>query len=419
MIAGKGTPDHLLSNEEVRSLVEEAFVSCDLTGRRVLVIIPDSTRSIPLPLFFRLFYEIIGGKAAALDYLVALGTHPVMSEAALRRLVGITPQERAGRYANVGLFNHHWELPETFVTLGTISAEETAALSQGMLAVEVPVRVNRKVLDYDLIIVCGPVFPHEVAGFSGGNKYFFPGISGPEVINFTHWLGALITSYAMIGTKYTPVRSVIDRAAAFIQTPKLFFCPVVKSDGLAGLFAGDSQQAWSAAADLSSQVHIRYVEKPFHTVISQMPQMYDDIWTGAKGMYKLEPVVAEGGELVIFAPHIHEISYTHGQVIDQIGYHVRDYFVKQWEQYKHYPWGVLAHSTHLRGIGSYEHGLERPRIRVTLATGIPRARCEQVCLGYRDPRSLHPSEWAGREEEGILFVPHAGEILHRLASTVE
>jgi nickel-dependent lactate racemase len=158
------------------------------------------------------------------------------------------------------------------------------------------------------------------------------------------------------------------------------------------------------------------VDHPYRQVLSIMPEMYDDIWTAAKGMYKLEPVVADGGEVIIYAPHITEISYTHGRVIDEIGYHVRDYFVKQWERFKDYPWGVLAHSTHLRGIGTYENGVERPRIQVTLATGIPRERCERVNLGYRDPATIDPQEWMerAREDEDLLVVPHAGEMLYRL-----
>jgi hypothetical protein len=133
-------------------------------------------------------------------------------------------------------------------------------------------------------------------------------------------------------------------------------------------------------------------------------------------MYKMEPVVADGGEVIIYAPHISEISYTHGAIIDQVGYHVRDYFVKQWDRFKGYPWGVLAHSTHLRGIGTYdaERGSEHPRIRVTLATGIPRERCERVNLGYRDPATIVLSEWVGREAEGDLVVPRAGEMLYRI-----
>jgi nickel-dependent lactate racemase len=149
-----------------------------------------------------------------------------------------------------------------------------------------------------------------------------------------------------------------------------------------------------------------------------MPELYDDIWTAAKGMYKMEPAIADGGEVIIYAPHIDEISYTHGRILDAIGYHCRDYFLKQWDLFRHHPWGVIAHSTHLCGLGTYdpETGHEERRIKVTLATGVPKERCEQLNLGYIDPALIDPQEWAGREEEGILLVPRAGEMLYRLES---
>jgi nickel-dependent lactate racemase len=420
-LVGRGSPTEYLSDEDARALVFRALEQVDLEGKRVLVIIPDSTRTVPLSLFFRSFYEALWGRVAALDYLVALGTHQPMSEEALNRLVGITEEERTSTYAGVGLLNHRWDLPGTLVTLGAIPAAEIAELSRGMLVQDVPVRVNRAVLDYDQVIICGPVFPHEVVGFSGGNKYFFPGISGPEVINLTHWLGALMTSYEVIGSGYTPVRAVIDRAAAFIKAPTLCFAPVVTYEGLAGLYVGSAEDAWEAAAELSAQVHVVYVDAAYQRVLSIMPEMYDDLWTAAKGMYKMEPAIADGGEVVIYAPHIDELSYTHGRVIDEVGYHVRDYFVKQWPRFKDYPWGVLAHSTHLRGIGSYDavSGIEEPRIRVTLATGIPRERCEMVNLGYLDPAAVQIDEWLGREDEGVLVVPKAGEMLYRISKTSE
>jgi nickel-dependent lactate racemase len=416
MLAGKGYTDRFLTEDQVRGLVSEALTRTDLDGERVLVIIPDSTRTAAIPLFFRLFHEALRDRVAALDYLVALGTHQPMGEDALHRLVGITAAERSITYAGTKLFNHRWDLPGTLIQVGTIPAAEIERLSQGLLVQDVPVTLNRLILDYDRLIVCGPVFPHEVVGFSGGNKYFFPGISGPEVINFTHWLGALITSYEMIGTKHTPVRAVIDRAASFIDTPKLCFGLVVTYQGLAGLYIGSPAEAWQAAADLSARLHVIYIEKPLRRVLAIMPAMYDDLWTAAKGMYKMEPAIADGGEVVIYAPHITEISYTHGHVIDQVGYHVRDFFVKQWDRYKEYPWGVLAHSTHLRGIGTYDAatGVERPRIQVTLATGIPRERCQRVNLGYLDPAQVDVRDWQGREAEGILVVPKAGEMLYRV-----
>jgi len=133
-------------------------------------------------------------------------------------------------------------------------------------------------------------------------------------------------------------------------------------------------------------------------------------------MYKLEPAIADGGEVIIYAPHIDEISYTHGKLIDQIGYHCRDYFLQQWDKYKHIPGGVLAHSTHLRGLGAYDAdtGEEKLRIQVTLATSIPAERCEKINLGYLDPATINLTDWQGREAEGILVVPQAGEMLYRV-----
>jgi nickel-dependent lactate racemase len=415
VVIGEGFTNRELLEDEVQRLVAQALAATKLQDKRVLVIIPDSTRTAKTPLFFRLFYEMLYKQVAALDYLIALGTHPPLSESAQNRLLGITAKERATRYSKINIYNHQWDNPSALSMLGHLSVEETAELSNGMLVLDVPIRVNRLLSDYDFLMTCGPVFPHEVAGFSGGNKYFFPGVSGPEIIHFTHWLGALFTSYSTIGIKRTVVRSVIDQAAALIDKPKLSFCQVMQGDRLLGLYIGSHEQAWSMAADLSARLNILYVDHPFQQVLSVLRLMYDDLWTGAKGMYKLEPIIADGGEVILYAPRLSEISYTHGKLIDQIGYHVRDYFLKQWDKFKDYPWGVLAHSTHLKGIGWYEEGVEKPRIQVTLATGIPPDRCEHVNLGYRDPAAITPQDWAEKEGKGILLVPHAGEVLYRLS----
>jgi len=188
---------------------------------------------------------------------------------------------------------------------------------------------------------------------------------------------------------------------------------VVHNHELAGLYAGPLEAAWSAAADLSCQLHIHYSDHPFHTVLSCAPEMYDDLWTGGKCMYKIEPVVADGGKVIIYAPHITEVSSVHGAIMAKIGYHTRDFFLKQWDKYKDYPWGVVAHSTHVKGIGTYENGIEKPRVEVILATGIPESMCRKVNLGYLDPRSIKISDYENREAEGVLCVRRAGEILYR------
>jgi nickel-dependent lactate racemase len=255
-----------------------------------------------------------------------------------------------------------------------------------------------------------------VVGFSGGNKYLFPGISGEEIIDMFHWLGALITNPVIIGKKYTPVRAVVDAAAAMLTVPRLCLSMVVKGTGLAGLYGGTPEEAWTAASDLSDRIHIQYKAHPFHRVLSCAPAMYDELWVGGKCTYKLEPVVADGGELVIYAPHIREISVTHGSIIERIGYHVRDYFVEQMDRFQTIPKGVLAHSTHVKGIGTFANGVERPRMNVVLATGIPEATCRKINLGYRDPSTIRPEEWMEKEDEGLLYVPKAGEILYRLTN---
>jgi nickel-dependent lactate racemase len=404
-----------MNEHEVASLVAQHCPEGDYRGKRILLIIPDGTRTAPIGMMFKTLFKQLGEVTAAFDILIALGTHPPMSDEAICGRLEITAEERTTRYAKVRFFNHEWDNPAALKNLGTIPADEIRSLSDGLFAMDVPVTVNRRVFDYDQIIIVGPVFPHEVVGFSGGNKYLFPGVGGAEILNFFHWLGAVITTVGVIGHKWTPVRRVVDRAGAMVTVPKLCFALVVKPGaGLAGVFAGKPEEAWDKASDLSAQTHIEWKDREYHTILSCAPLMYDELWVGAKCMYKLEPVLAPGGELIIYAPHLHEVSVVHGHLIRQVGYHCRDYFLRQWDKFKHLPWGTLAHSTHVFGQGTYENGVETRRARVSLATGIPEEICREINLGYRDWRSINPADFANREAGGVLYVPKAGETLYRL-----
>jgi nickel-dependent lactate racemase len=414
MVTGKGSVANILSATEVRQLCQQALDKENLSGKKILAIIPDHTRTAPIDLMFRTVYELLAGKAKLLDFLIALGTHPPMSMGAIYQRVGISAEDHHNKFNKARFYNHHWNNPEQLRYAGTISESDIAEISGGLMREKVDVTINKMVYDYDLLVIIGPTFPHEVVGFSGGNKYLFPGIAGQEIIHMFHWLGALITNPEIIGRKYTPVRKVVDKAAGFLPVRRLCLSLVVRGNDLAGLYIGTPEEAWSAAADLSDKIHIVYKERPFKSVLSRAPQMYDDIWTGGKCMYKLEPVVADGGELIIYAPHITQVSITHGEIIEKIGYHVRDYFVKQMDKFRDIPGGIMAHSTHVKGGGIFENGLEQPRVKVILATGIPEEICDRINLGYRDPLTIDPAEWQDREDEGILYVPKAGEILYRL-----
>ncbi|MCZ2840167.1 lactate racemase domain-containing protein [Modestobacter sp. VKM Ac-2985] len=415
-VATVGGADQVLESDEVAGFLADCLAAEDLDGRSVCVIVPDATRSCPLPMLLSAVHGALVGRVSRLTVLIALGTHAAMTEAQLARHLGHPAGDLAARYPGMTVLNHEWSDPDTFVSLGTIPAERIAELSEGRLHESVDVRLNRAVVEHDVALVLGPVFPHEVVGFSGGNKYFFPGVAGQEIIDLSHWLGALISSAEIIGTRgTTPVRALIDEAAALVPAQRLAVCVVAQSGtgALHSVAFGDPQAAWAAAADVSAQVHVRYLDAPVRRVVSVIPEKYDDMWTAAKGFYKVEPIVADGGEVVILAPHITTISAMHPE-IEEIGYHCRDYFVQQWERFAHLHWGVLAHSTHLRGTGTYDAatGVERPRVRVTLATGIPEDVVRKADLDHLDPAEVDLG--AAADDPETLLVPEAGEVLFRL-----
>lgn len=413
-----GGTEGVLGSDEVRTFIREQLDATDLDGRSVCVLVPDGTRTCPLPLLVGAVHEALHGRVSRLTVLIALGTHAAMSEQHLARHLGYEPGRLEETYPGMTVVNHEWWKPETFANLGTIPGSRLAELSEGRLEVDVPVLLNKAVVEHDVALVVGPVLPHEVVGISGGNKYFFPGVAGQQIIDVSHWLGALITSAEIIGTTgITPVRALINEGASLIPAQKLAFCVVggtgAEAESLHSVSFGDTIASWANAAEVCAETHVTYLDEPVHTVLSLVPRMYEDIWTGAKGFYKLEPVVADGGEVILYAPHITQISAMHPE-INEIGYHCRDYFVKQWDRFKHVHWGTLAHSTHLRGAGSYdaETGEERLRVQVTLATGIPEEVCRAANLGYRDPASIDVA--AAEADPEVFVVPRAGEVLFRL-----
>ncbi|MDQ8702553.1 lactate racemase domain-containing protein [Streptomyces sp. LHD-70] len=410
-----GGPDTVLTDAQVAEFVTEQLSGADLDGQSVCVVVPDATRSCPLPLLLSAVHGALAGRVSRLTVLIALGTHAAMGEVQLARHLGYPEGDLAARYPGMTVLNHEWWDPETFASLGTISADRIGELSGGLLRHAVDVRLNRAVVDHDATLVLGPVFPHEVVGFSGGNKYFFPGVAGADIIDLSHWLGALITSADIIGTRgITPVRALINEAAGLIPGRRLALCVVAQSGSgaLHSASFGTPEAAWAAAADVSAETHVRYLEAPVKRVLSIMPDKYEDIWTAAKGFYKLEPVVADGGEVILYAPHVTTISEMHPEIAE-IGYHCRDYFTKQWDRFKDLHWGVLAHSTHLRGAGTYDEETgERLRVTVTLATGIPEEVVRGANLNHLDPDSVDIAAYEA--DPDTMVVPQAGEVLYRL-----
>jgi lactate racemase len=414
-VFGKGVPSGSLSDQEVREICEQTLAELPLDGKKVLVLIPDHTRHAPVGLFFKVFADALLRRVKVLDYLVATGTHAAMEPERLYKHVGITASEHVQKYGHIRFYNHQHHHLDELVSLGTLAGEEVSSLTAGLFTHDIPITINKKAIEYDHILIVSPVVPHECMGFAGGNKYFFPGIAGLDVVEAFHWLAAVITNPVVNGIKDTPTRRVINRVVEFLPTPRTCFAFAVNADHkLACLFGGIPEESWPKAADYSAKLHIKYLDRPVKRVLGLTPSIYEELWVAGKAMYKLEPVVADGGELVIWGPHIKAVSFMHGQEIERIGYHVRDYFTKQWDRFKDEPRLIMAHSTNVRGIGEFENGVEVPRIQVTLATDMDEARCRAMGLGYRDYREIDIERW--REDPDTLVVEEAGQVLYRLSA---
>lgn len=411
MASAIAEPGEVLADAAVQQVLIDGLEDM-VAGERALVLVPDKTRAIPLGKLFPMLAKALH-RAASVDVMVALGTHPPLPLDQLLGHLGLADHD--GRPVP-RVFNHDWADPSVLASIGTLSMGHIRDVAgpdwHPSLGGDLVVRVNRAAIQADRVIVVGPTLPHEVAGFSGGAKYIFPGIAGPEMIDVMHWLGALHGAMATIGQQQTPVRRLIDRALALLPTPVSLVALVTPSSrtGFAGMFVGDLAPAWQQSVRLADELHTVWLDHPYERVISCPLPIYDELWTAAKAMYKLEAAVADGGELIIYAPQLSNVSHTHGRQIFTVGYHVLEYFIKQWPHFKDFPLAVLAHSTHVKGAGTFEAQVERPRIDVRLATGISEADCERLNLGYTSP-TLDPA----RAGDDVLVVPRAGEVVYKLA----
>jgi nickel-dependent lactate racemase len=405
----------MVSSENIDTALATGLKPLFSPGQRVLLIVPDTTRTAPVGDLVQRILPILRDMGALADVIVALGTHPALSDPDLLRHLGFTRESHAADFPDVRLMNHDWNDPSNLVQIGTIPGERITELTGGRLCDAVNLTLNRVVHEYDHLLILGPVFPHEIAGFSGGSKYLFPGISGPEIIDCFHWLGAVITNMEVIGVIDNPVRQVLNEAAGFLQIPVSAVSIVVHEGSLAHISVGPLFDSWHSAATCSAVCHVVRKPRTFDRVLSCAPRMYEDLWTGGKCMYKCEPVVEDGGELIIYAPHVSSFSVVHEDILERIGYHVLDYFLKQIDRFADVPKGIMAVSTYIKGTGSYENGVETPRIRVSVASQIPREACERVGLGYVDMNDIRVDDWRDREDDGILLVERAGETLYKLA----
>ncbi len=385
-------------------------------GERVLAIIPDKTRDDNTHVLFPIANDCLAQRGVvSFDALVAQGTHPPMSESQKRSKIGAA--DFAGH-----LYDHRWDDPDELITIGELSGDTVQELTAGLINHAVPVSINKLLAPgiYDTVIVFGATVPHEVAGFAGGAKYFFPGVAGPELTHTTHWLGALAGIENIIGRVETPTRKLIEAAADFISARIISLNTVVsrETDGelvTYALFAGDIRDAFRRAAEVSRQVHIRYTGRTYKRVIALLDPHYDELWVGGKASYKLGAIIDEGGELIIYAPHLTKLSETHGALIEKYGYapleSVRDMLGVSQELRENLC--IAAHLAHVAYAGRLDDdGNVVPRYHITMATGLDEETCRRVNLGYIDHRTFDYDSL--RAESETLIVENAGRDLYQV-----
>jgi nickel-dependent lactate racemase len=415
---GKGSPDLDLSPLELREILEETLLRI-APGSRVLAIIPDKTRDDNTDIVFPFAAEMLAARQVAqFDALVAQGTHGPMTDEEKRSKIGFGSNASSPAFGQI--FDHQWNVPEELATIGEISAHEVSRLTRGLLNDAVKVNLNRRLAPdiYDTILIFSATVPHEVAGFAGGAKYLFPGVAGPDLTHATHWLGALASIENVIGRVETPTRHMIEAAADFVPAQIITLNSVVTRDDnnklrTHALFTGDFREAFRAAAEVSKQVHIKYTGRKYRRVVALLDEHYDELWVGGKASYKLGGIIEEGGELIIYAPHLHSISETHGRLIEKYGYapldRVREMVALSTELQNNL--AVAAHLAHVSYAGQRdETGRVVPRYQITMASALDEETCQRVHLGFMDHRKFRREDY--EDDADTLIVERAGRDLY-------
>jgi nickel-dependent lactate racemase len=415
---GRGAPELDLSAHELRAIIERALLTIGPEAR-VLAILPDKTRDDNTDILFPFAAEVLAAREVAqFDALIAQGTHMPMTEAEKRAKIGLREGESAPGLGQI--YDHQWNRPEELVTLGELSAARVTELTGGLITAAVKVNLNRLLGPgiYDTVLVFGATVPHEVAGFAGGAKYFFPGVAGPDLTHATHWLGALASIENVIGRVETPTRHMIEAAAELVPARVISLNSVVSrgDDNRLrphALFAGDVRQAFRRAAEVSRQVHIKYTGRKYKRVVALLDEHYDELWVGGKASYKLGGIIEAGGELIIYAPHLRAISETHGLLIEKYGYapldRVREMVALSTELQENL--AVAAHLAHVSYAGERdESGRVIPRFRITMASALDEATCNRVNLGFMDHREFRRENYDS--DPDTLVVERAGRDLY-------
>jgi nickel-dependent lactate racemase len=410
LYCAQGSPDTDLSPEQLKSLLTEALIRLG-DRRKVLVVPPDQSREHSRAgELTRYAWQHYGDRVKAI--LPAIGTHVPMRPDQIGHMFAGVPQE---------LFRvHNWRTE--IDTLGEVPAEYIREQSEGKLNYSWPAQVNKLISQggFDLILSIGQVVPHEVIGMANYTKNILIGTGGREGINRSHYLGAVYGMERIMGRAENPVRNVLNYASdRFLRhLPIVYVHTVVgrkPQGGLAvrGLFIGDDIECFLRAAELSLEVNFEMVEEPIRKAVVYLhPSEFGSTWIGNKAVYRTRMALADGAELIILAPGVHEFGEDKGidALIRKYGYRGTPATLKAVAENPDLA-ADLSAAAHLI------HASSEGRFKITWCPGkLSREEVEGVGYAYGDctemmrrynPEKLHHG-FNRVDDEDIFFVANPG-----------
>ena len=403
----EGTPDAVIDEARAGQLLDALLNQLRQRGplQRVLILPPDVTRyhSWAGPLTCLLHERL--RDTAEIAILPATGTHLPMTDDEIARMFPGVPR---------ALFREHdWR--HGVVTLGEVYANFVRQVSDGRLDFSVRVEVDRLLLQgWDAILSVGQLVPHEVVGIANHNKNVLVGIGGSDLINKSHWLGAVHGIERTMGRADTPVRRLLNRAAEHLALPLVYLLTVRGRDGQGrlvtrGLFAGDDTACFRRGAELCRRVNLdRLPRAPRKVVVYLDPLEYKSTWLGNKAIYRTRMAIADDGELIVLAPGVR--TFGEDETIDRL---IRRYGYRgtpaTLEQVRRQP----ELSANLSAAAHLIHGSTEGRFTVTYCPGhLTRAEIESVGFRYGELAALMERYAPERLQDGWNRLADGEEVFY-------
>ena len=391
-----------LSPDDIKTNVTEILENLGLR-RRVLLLPPDYTRLHSHA--GQITAEVWKHYGSAVtDVMPATGTHRPMTSTEISRMFPGVPAGLFRDHDWRGRLNEVGSLPADFLT-------ETAGFE---IAEDLPVMINPLAADggHDLILSIGQVVPHEVIGMANHSKNIFVGLGGEQIINRSHYIGAVYGMERIMGLTDTPVRRVLNYAAENYtdHLPIVYIQTVVSADGngiprLRGMFAGDGLECFEKAAELSRSLNINHLERKPRRVVVELPAGTESLWLGNKAVYRSRTAIEDDGELIVIAPGICRFGEDPG--IDRL---IRKYGYRGTAATVEAVAGNEDLRTNLCAAAHLIHGSSEGRFSIRYAAGgLDKAEIENAGYGWISAEEAEARFCPGDKQPGFNTDADGGE----------